>query len=142
MNNMSFKSINVLVLIYILRIRWHILIAIIFIRHITGCPTVSVINSILIDWYCAALYWSRICCGIIETIIEHHHPSSPWFSNCRYTANFLLRMYWLVWTVMFHFIISILSKPTWALTWYYHLLLHTWWRATNLMSLQCSSRNS
>lgn len=134
------QSIHVLVFIHIFWIRWHILIAIIFICHVTCSTSVTtIINCILIDWYAASLHRSWICWRIIKTIIEHHHASSsPWFSNCWYTSNFLLWMYRLIRAVMFHFIIIILSKSTWALTWYYHLLLHTcWW--TYLISLYSST---
>ena len=116
-----------------LRIRRHIFIGIIFIGHV-ACITSNtplVINCILV--YRNTLHLLLI----IKTIIEHHNLSSTCarFTNCGYATIFLLRMYWLIWTVVFHFVVSILSESTRALSRYYHLLLHTWWWS-NTISLE------
>ena len=126
----------ILIFIHVFRIRWHVFIAIIFVCHIACCARITspcIINCILILIHSTALHWCWICWCIIKTIIEHHYTSSlPRLSNCWYTSNFLLRMYWLIWAVMFHFIIVILTKSTRTLARYYHLLLHTCWRPNTI----------
>ena len=75
---------------YIFGIGRHVFVGIIFVCHVAGVATITlIINGILVDGNTLHLLL------IIKTIIEHDNLSSTCtrFSNSGYAPNFLLGMY-------------------------------------------------